>query len=78
MFLLEGVETRKMLLRCDFDLLLLVSGCVFEVADFFLEHFRKQLVLLGIFLDINGGLLSVVLQLDSGLFILFKLGLALL
>ena len=67
-----------MLLRCDFDLLLLVSGCVFEVADFFLEHFRKQLVLLGIFPDLKGGLLRVVLEFDSGLFILFEMGLALL
>jgi hypothetical protein len=67
-----------MLLCCDFSLLLLVSGCVFEVADFLLEHFRKQLVLLGIFLDLEGGLLSVVLQFDSGLFILFEMGLALL
>lgn len=67
-----------MLLCCDFRLLLLVSGCVFEVADFLLEHFRKQLVLLGIFLDLEGGLLSVVLQFDSGLFILFEMGLALL
>ena len=78
MFLLEGVETRKMLLRCDFDLLLLVTGCVFEVADFFLEHFRKQLVLLGIFPYLKGGLLRVVLEFDSGLFILFEMGLALL
>ena len=67
-----------MLLCCDFGLLLLVSRCVFEVADFLLEHFRKQLVLLSIFLDLEGSLLSVVLQINSGLFILFEMGLALL
>jgi len=41
-----------MLLRCDFVLLLLVSGLVFEAADFLLEHFAEQLVVLSVFLDL--------------------------
>ena len=67
-----------MLLCGDFNLLLLVTGCVFDVADFFAKHFCVHFVSFCVFFNIKGNLAQRVLDFISSLFGYLKSGLALL